>query len=127
MTSRRDWLYGVGSGLLCASPMRAIGGEARAHSTPSEPHLPLAEYEPRSMLHVHESHVARARYPAIDIHTHLSRSAKSENGVALAAEREFGASPSKLLRVMETKNIRALVNLTGGYGDGLRTAIAKYD
>ena len=79
------------------------------------------------MLRVRETHVAKARYPVIDIHTHLSFSAKSQNGVSLAAERRFIAPPSELLPVMDGKNLRALVNLTGGYGSGLKDAVAKYD
>jgi predicted TIM-barrel fold metal-dependent hydrolase len=89
--------------------------------------ITLPEYEPRSSLHVKETHVARARYPAIDIHTHLSWSVKSEKGVALASERHFLMPPQELLTVMDRKNLRALTNLTGGFGKGLEEAIAKYD
>ena len=89
--------------------------------------LPLSDYQPKSMLKVHETHVSRARFPVIDIHTHLSWSAKSESGVELASERQFLAPASELLPVMERKNVHALVNLTGGYGSGLRQTIANYD
>jgi len=126
-TSRRNWLQSAGSSLLCASQMNAAESDASGNvKTPDTP-LTLAEYEPRSMLHVHETEVPRARHAVIDIHTHLSFSAKSEHGVALAAEREFLADPSELLSVMERKNIRALINLTGGYGEGLQEAVARYD
>ncbi|MBV8811703.1 MAG: amidohydrolase family protein [Acidobacteriaceae bacterium] len=126
MTNRRDWLHVVGSSFFCASAMEARIENANAATTPEAP-LPLAEYEPRSMLHVRETEVPRARYAVIDVHTHLSWSAKSENGVALAAKRQFPSTPAELLPVMDRKNLRALVNLTGGYGDGLREAIATYD
>jgi predicted TIM-barrel fold metal-dependent hydrolase len=89
--------------------------------------LDLSQYEPRSMLHVKETQVERARYPVIDIHTHLSFSAKVENGVSLAAERRFIASPESLLPVMDRRNIRALNNLTGGFGSGLLESIQKFD
>lgn len=79
------------------------------------------------MLHVRETHVERARFPVIDIHTHLTFSSQSTNGVALAAERTFYASPEELLPVMERCNVRALVNLTGGYGAGLTQTVSKYD
>jgi predicted TIM-barrel fold metal-dependent hydrolase len=48
-------------------------------------------------------------------------------GVSLASARTYAATPQELLDVMDRKNIRAMVNLTGGYGDGLSEAIAKYD
>ena len=36
-------------------------------------------------------------------------------------------TPQELLAVMDRKNIRAMVNLTGGYDNGLAEAVAKYD
>ncbi len=89
--------------------------------------ITLPEYEPRSSLRVKESQVTRARYPAIDIHTHLSWSVKSEKGVALESDRQFLMPPQELLAVMDRKNLRALTNLTGGFGKGLEQAIARYD
>ena len=41
--------------------------------------LALEDYEPRSMLHVPETKVLRARFPAIDFHTHLSAQEIVEN------------------------------------------------
>jgi hypothetical protein len=89
--------------------------------------LELSQYEPKSMLHVHESHVERSRFPLIDFHTHISGSTKSENGVDLSPDREYLATPQELLALMDRKNIRAMVNLTGGYDNGLAEAVAKYD
>lgn len=89
--------------------------------------LKLTEFEPRSMLKVKETAVERSRYPVIDFHAHLCWSKKSEKGVALTGDRFFIEPPEKLLPVMERRNIRTLVNLTGGYGDGLKEAISKYD
>jgi len=63
----------------------------------------------------------------VDVHTHITVSAKSQNGVALAAERSYLGKPDELLSVMDRKNIRAMVNLTGGYDDGLVEVITKYD
>jgi predicted TIM-barrel fold metal-dependent hydrolase len=122
MIRRRDWFKGIGVGLLASGP-RAVAADEKPKRKP----LDISEYEPKSMLHVHETHVDRARYPVIDIHTHLSWSAKSEHGVDLAGERRFLAPPSELLPLMDRKNLRALTNLTGGYGQGLEEAITKYD
>jgi predicted TIM-barrel fold metal-dependent hydrolase len=103
----------------------AESGAARNSGKPAP--LPLSEYEPKSMLHVRETHVPRSRFPSIDIHTHISVSKKSENGVSLAPEREYLGTPEGCIAVMERKNIRAMVNLTGGYDQGLAETVAKYD
>lgn len=79
------------------------------------------------MLRVHESRVERSKFPTIDFHTHISVSIKSEKGVELSPDREYLGTPQELLAVMDRKNIRAMVNLTGGYEGGLADAVAKYD
>src|ERR1043166_4348960 len=89
--------------------------------------LELSQYEPKSMLHVRESHIARSKFPSIDFHTHISVSAKSEKGVVLSPDREYLGTPQELLAVMDRKNIRAMVNLTGGYEAGLADTVTKYD
>ena len=76
---------------------------------------------------VSETHVARSRFPVIDIHTHISFSQKSEKGVELAPERKYLAAPAELLPVMDGKNVRAMVNLTGGFEGGLVDAVTRYD
>jgi predicted TIM-barrel fold metal-dependent hydrolase len=132
MINRRQWLYGTGA-LLGSTHLRASArnSSAAAQDSAQTPRknapLPLAEYEPKSMLHVRETHIERSRFPAIDIHTHISIAKKSENGVELSSERQYLGTSDELLAVMERKNIRAMVNLTGGYDDGLKEAVAKYD
>src|SRR5688500_19043525 len=42
----------------------------------AKPKLALEDYEPKSMLHVPETKVPRARFAAIDFHTHLSWSGR---------------------------------------------------
>ena len=126
MISRRQWLYGMG--LVAGSGTqvgKALDTAAKKEAPPAP--LELSRYEPRSMLQVHESHVERSRFPVIDFHTHISGSRQSERGVELAPDREYLGTPQELLAVMERKNIRAMVNLTGGYDNGLTEAVAKYD
>jgi predicted TIM-barrel fold metal-dependent hydrolase len=124
--NRRQWLYGMG--LVAGSGMQVSrGASVPAENAPQPVSLELSQYEPRSMLHVHESHVERSRFPLIDFHTHISGSRKSENGVELSPDREYLGSPQELLAVMDRKNIRAMVNLTGGYDHGLAEAVSKYD
>jgi predicted TIM-barrel fold metal-dependent hydrolase len=130
--NRRQWLFSTGM-LFGASRLSGAaqnpdqaGGGSESKSGKSAP-LPLTEYEPKSMLHVHETHVAKCQFPCIDIHTHISFSKKAENGVQLAPEREYLGTPQECLAVMERKNIRAMVNLTGGFDAGLADAVSKYD
>jgi predicted TIM-barrel fold metal-dependent hydrolase len=99
--TRRRWLAGL-----------AAAGLARAQKAPP---LPLSEYEPKSMLHVRESSVPRSRYPVIDIHTHLTWvDTKVRYPKAV-----YNASPEEILPVMDRKNVRMMVNLTGGCGPAL--------
>jgi predicted TIM-barrel fold metal-dependent hydrolase len=98
-------------------------GTAGHQPKPLEP----SDYEPRSMLRVKETYISHARYPVIDIHTHLSFSAKNEHGVSVGAERQFLAFPDFLLPVMDRHNLRALTNLTGGFDQGLRESVEKFD
>ncbi len=138
MSSRRQWLRGLGLVLgasVQAGAARAFAGAkpspaqespAQQTSAPGE-RLALADYEPKSMLQVHETHVERARFPAIDIHTHITVSAKSENGVELSPDRKYLGTPDELLAVMDRKNLHTMVNLTGGYDAGLVETIGRYD
>lgn len=89
--------------------------------------LALDEFQPKSMLRVKETKLPGPAFPVIDFHAHLSWAARSEKGVALTGERKFIVPPSELLPVMDRQKVRTLVNLTGGYGLGLREAVEKYD
>jgi predicted TIM-barrel fold metal-dependent hydrolase len=124
--NRRQWLTTASAGSLGGMALR--GNEAAHDELKPDPKpLDLSQYEPRSMLHAKETAVERARYPVIDIHTHLSFSKKVENGVSLAPERQFLTSAEAALPVMDDCNLRALTNLTGGFGAGLAEAIQKFD
>ena len=133
MINRRQWLRTMGLALGASArprtPLEIPGSreepnfQTEAKTSP----LPLAEYEPKSMLHVTETKVERARFPVVDVHTHISVSAKSQNGVDMTAQRQYLGQPDELTAVMDRKNIRSMVNLTGGYDDGLMEVITKYD
>ena len=128
MINRRQWLRGMGiiaSG--AAQPGRTFAASRKETQKTASPSLSLAEFSPKSMLQVPETHVARARFPVIDFHTHITRSAKSTRGVSLASDRVYLGTPQELLAVMDSKNVRAMVNLTGGYDKGLGDVISKYD
>jgi predicted TIM-barrel fold metal-dependent hydrolase len=102
-------------------------GAVAAESKGQNISIDLSQYEPKSMLEVHESHIDRAKFPVIDFHTHISFSAKAEKGVELSPDRQYLGTPQELLPVMDRKNIRSMVNLTGGYERGFVDAVAKYD
>lgn len=117
--SRRAWFGGIGAGLAGLSA-RIRGADAPAasaakQSANDEGTLPLTEFQPRSMLHVPESRVARARYPVIDVHTHLTFNGRGRVG------------PADVLPAMDAKNLQTMVNLTGGVDSRLAGTVAKFD
>src|SRR5215211_6296660 len=90
---------------------RAHAQSTQANAKQDQP-LALKDYQPKSMLHVPETHVPRSRFPNIDFHSHLSWI----NRKGKADVVRHNATPEEVLRVMDAKNIRVMVNLTGGYG-----------
>ena len=67
--TRRQWLAAfaaMGAPLACREPARVDNPSAE---------LTLRGFEPQSMLRVPRTKVAAARFPAIDVHTHLTWSA----------------------------------------------------
>ena len=121
--TRRGWLSAAGTGLVGAAlsghepdnPAEPPRGQAPAGT--QIPRLPLDEFQPKSMLHVSETPVARARFPVIDFHTHVSRRRAQRPSVPAA----------ELVKTMDTVNLRTMVNLTGGTGDDLASAVATFD
>jgi predicted TIM-barrel fold metal-dependent hydrolase len=119
--SRRGWLSAaaglMGSAVTAnAEAPFARPGNEQATNGQSAP-LPLTEFVPKSMLHVDETRVPRARFPVIDFHTHVSRRRAQKPGVPAA----------ELVKTMDAVNLRTMVNLTGGSGDDLANAIANFD
>jgi predicted TIM-barrel fold metal-dependent hydrolase len=122
--TRRGWLSATGTGLVGAA---FSGGGAQAdeggpasqqRGGAQRPRLPLTEFEPKSMLHVQESQVARARFPVIDFHTHVSPRRGSQRP---------SVPPGELLPVMDAVNLQTMVNLTGGFGEDLAATITNFD
>src|SRR5262245_59133980 len=98
---RREWLK-----TIATAGFGAVGSQLfdRVHAQTAKPDPPLAlkDYQPKSMLHVPETHVPRSRFPNIDFHSHLSwadRKGKRDvvNHLAPAAE---------IIKVMDAKNVR---------------------
>lgn len=120
--NRREWMAGMaGLSSMPVSSNRAFpqDGESVEDSTGRCP-LALVDYQPRSMLSVRETEVLRARYPVIDFHTHLSFVRSGSDGTPQLRNL---TTPEEALKVMERKNIRIMVNLTGGYGPVLEESL----
>jgi len=106
-------------------PVPAGSGPANPAETHKVP-LDLTDFQPKSMLHVPETKVLRSKYPMIDVHAHLSFQAASRNGVGLGENITYPAPPAEILAVMDRKNVRTMVNLTGGHGEGVVEVIQKW-
>src|ERR1044071_6013582 len=127
--SRRQWLTTVGTaglGVIGAQVFDRGGAESKALLAPNSQSgvrpLPLKDYEPRSMLHVPETHIPRSRFPNIDFHTHLSWIDRKGRAEVV----HHSANPEEVLKVMDAKNIRLMINLTGGYGSLLEQTIQHW-
>jgi predicted TIM-barrel fold metal-dependent hydrolase len=128
--NRRQWLRRLGT--AGAASVAATGSPAKGQepgkSTQAvkRERLALEDFQPKSMLHVSETKVLRSRFPVIDVHTHLTIWARVKSGVTRGEEIKVLASPDEVLRLMDGKNIRMMVNLTGNYGKGLEEAIQRF-
>jgi predicted TIM-barrel fold metal-dependent hydrolase len=78
---------------------------------PYPPSPGIAEYEPVPVLHVKRHLVAKAKFPVIDIHSHPSWS---------------GLPPEALVAVLDEVGVRSIVDLNGGWGEGLRHTVERY-
>jgi predicted TIM-barrel fold metal-dependent hydrolase len=119
--SRREWLAGFAAAAAAAGLAggggRAFARQASGQAGAGKEKLALEDYVPKSMLHVPETHVPRSRFPAIDFHTHLSWTPRE------GQRPRFNTTPEKALEVMDRRNVRVMVNLTGGYGPVLEENI----
>lgn len=112
--SRRGWFAALLGGPLAA------GAAAQRRTQPKPQPLDLSQFEPRSMLHVPETFVPRARHPVIDFHSHLTW------GDPKGEKSELLMPAGEMLALMDRKNIRIMVNLTGGYGRSLEQTIIQH-
>jgi predicted TIM-barrel fold metal-dependent hydrolase len=100
-----------------AATQDTLSAQSAARSEPCK--LPLADFQPRSMLVAPEHKVAKARYPAIDAHTHV--------GGAIRRASAGGLGLPQIVRWMDELNLRTMINLTGGHGAALEHNIAQLD
>jgi Amidohydrolase len=129
---RREWIK-FASGIAMTTPFRpeasgrfdpsvgAVDPAQASRETQKIPSIALTEFEPRTVLHVHETKIERPRFPVIDMHSHLSFSDPNES------VRHLGDVQSLLLPVMDRCDVRVMINLTGGRGKGLDNVLDRYD
>lgn len=125
--NRRQLLEGVGAALVAGKVARSHPGARVDSQEAPQAKMPLdlTEFQPKSMLHVPETKVPRSRFPVIDVHTHLSFARDRGEGSQRGKVR-FLAEPEEALKVMDRKNLRTMVDLTGGFGEALEETIGKY-
>ena len=80
---------------------------------PANDQLLLRDFAPESMLQLPATEVLRARYPVIDVHCHLN------DGIVMRKS----ADPKRFIRVMDETNVKAAINLTGGWDEKLKESL----
>ncbi len=121
--TRRGWLSAAGTtvvGTAMGGVRTHADGEASAARSQSESQglpLRLTEFQPKSMLHVKETRVARSRFPVIDFHTHVSWRRAQRPRVP----------PAELVKTMDAVNLHTMVNLTGGSGEDFVATVRDFD
>ncbi len=86
-----------------------LAGAALAAAALAQQQMTIEEYEPKSTLVVPQHPVKRSKYPFIDVHNHQG-DMKPE-------------SIDKLVRDMDSINLRVMVNLSGGSGERLESVV----
>ena len=81
------------------------GGAPQYSKTPT-----IDEYQPKSTLVTREHKIERARFPFVDIHSHHWNPTVEE--------------VDRLVKEMDTINLRVMVNLSGGTGEQLKNTVA---
>jgi len=108
----RRWAFSWGGVTLLAlmGMGQPAGTKAQAQTDASGRVPTIEEYQPKSTLVTPEHKPQRAKYPFVDIHSH------HWNPTAEYVD--------KLVKEMDTINLRVLVNLSGGTGESLKKTLA---
>jgi uncharacterized protein len=75
--------------------------------------LLLRDYHPKSMLHVAEHNVERARFPVWDVHNHVDDARGIGDRIP----------PEQVVATMDAVNVAKIVILTGGWGEQLQRVL----
>lgn len=109
--------------LLKTSAALPLSAALQAQQPPKPEARPLAlsDFQPKSMLVVPEHKIERARFPIIDVHTHVGGVLRVRPGAPKRVDLP------KIVAWMDQLNLKLLLNLTGGQGDALARNIAGLD
>jgi predicted TIM-barrel fold metal-dependent hydrolase len=118
-TTRRDWLTSLGLTAAAFKARVAARETAPSDQAAAPGSLALSDFRPKSMLHVPETDVSHARFPVVDVHCHVARTAREAGGVPLGELTRIDADVASVVAMMDRRNVKTMVNLTGGYGSGL--------
>ncbi len=72
--------------------------------------LLLKDFHPKSMLHVKQTPILRAKFPVIDMHQHVNDARGIGDRIP----------PAEVVQRMDQLNIKTMVILTGGWGEQLQ-------
>ncbi|PYQ24155.1 MAG: hypothetical protein DMF79_02340, partial [Acidobacteria bacterium] len=103
--------------LACATLLAALGPtvEAPNAAPAADNDLQLRDFKPRSMLVAPEHPVARAAFPAIDVHNHVNDARGGDRAIPV----------DELLARMDRLNLKRIVILTGKWGDALQKVVDR--
>lgn len=100
--------FAVGSVFLTG--LHAQIGYKSAADAEQKKTLLLKDFHPKSMLHVKQTPVLRAKFPVIDMHQHVNDARGIGDRIP----------PAEMVQRMDQLNIKSMVILTGGWGEQLQ-------
>ncbi len=107
---KRLFVWNVALSLMLLAPLQAQIGYKPAPDAAQRETLLLKDFHPKSMLHLKQTPVLRAKFPVIDVHQHV-------NDARGIGER---IPPAEVVRRMDLLNVKTMVILTGGWGPQLQ-------
>lgn len=122
-SSRRRFLLASSAAGLAGSCQGPA--ESGKKEEPAKAIMNLIEFQPKSMLVVPETKVEKAKFPGIDVHSHVYMYPTSSS-------KDVGANPAQIppeqvdqiVKWMDEMNMETLINSTGGYGENLKRTVA---
>lgn len=122
--SRRDFLSaGLAGAAFAAGCAQPEAAQPEADSSGAQ--MTLSEFEPKSMLVVEQNPVASAKFPVIDMHTHVSSVFRRTPEPGDALQGTPAERFDRIVEWMDALNMQTLVNLTGGAGEDLDRTIEE--
>lgn len=110
---KKLFLWNIALSLMLLPCLEAQIGYKPAANAEQNKTLLLKDFHPKSMLHVKQTPVLRAKFPVVDMHQHV-------NDARGIGER---IPPAEVVQRMDLLNIKAMVILTSGWGDQLQKIV----